>query len=308
MGAWQFDSEIMETCVQMTDEKEINTPFEIEQFVITIENLDLFKVMPTRRLISETQVQRIHGRLMSGDNPLDVMTVNKNGGYVVIDGNHRLEAVRRFFLNKKNKDMRISVTLKVYHDLTEKEMLAVYDNIAKQRTQTFDDALQLHSNTIDLWTFIRERGFPCKVYISGNSDGLKFKTIVNALSNSYSSEAGTYTPKRTSKSDIVDTAQSFTMADYAHMVDFLSFFIDNYGMVTKQNLFVKPHFFEPLFDIFMKNKSHREDKNFSERFRKIIGNPFLMQFSNMGGRENRVKIRQIMLDAMNKSISKNHFI
>jgi hypothetical protein len=287
--------------------KTLETNYRVEEFTITADNVDLFKLMENRRLVSDSHVSRIHGRLMNGDNPIDTITVNKvPEGYRVIDGNHRIDAIRRFYMHRKeNCDVKIKCTLKVYDNISLKDELIVYDNIAKQKPQTFDDMLQLHSNELELWKLIKTRGFPCKVYISGVGEGIKLKTLIEALHNN---DGDAFTPRNVRKHDIVDTANGFNFQDYMNLVDFTAFFIDCYGQVTRENIYSKPQIFEPLFDIFMRNKHMREHPNFKERFTKIIGHPLIVQYTGISGREAKIRLRQIMIEAMNYRISKNPFL
>jgi len=76
----------------------IKRGFITKTFTITPETLDKFELMVNRRQIGTSHVRKIHGAILEGKNPMGVLIVNEiNNKWRLIDGNHRIEAVKRFY-------------------------------------------------------------------------------------------------------------------------------------------------------------------------------------------------------------------
>ena len=79
--------------------------------------------------------------------------MNKTKGKMrLIDGNHRIEAVRKFYSYRREENRpKIECILKVYQDLTEEEERQVYSDEAKRRNESFEDRLNLYKDSLPFW-------------------------------------------------------------------------------------------------------------------------------------------------------------
>lgn len=284
--------------------------YKIEQISITYDNIDEFKMIPNRRQISDCHVKKIHGAFLEGKNPVGVLIVNLRGRDMrLIDGNHRVEAIKRFYKYKDaHKKIKIDCVLKVYKELNDDEERQVYSDEAKRRNESYEDRLNIYKDTITFWKLLNDpiNKFPCSVSIYPAKEGIKFRHILNAFNTSKKSSAGYYS-SYLNKEDLVEFAKTLEYDDYVLLKGFMEFFIETFGKVGKENMFCKVQFLLPLFDIYVKNVEYKNDANFKERFKRILGRSDLLTYTNLAGREAQSRIRNLMIGYMNHYISKNMF-
>lgn len=295
--------------------KTIKRDYKITPFKITKDNIDNFKIMENRRQISEGHVRQIHGALLAGKNPLGVIIVNiRNKEMRLIDGNHRIEAVKRFYAYKKTyKEMTIECILKVFEDLSDEEERHVYADEAKRRDESYEDRLNMYKDAITFWKLLQGEiktvgEFPCKVSIYASKNSIKFRLLLNSLFTIKNESPKGYYPKYLRKDDLVPFAMELSFEDYKLIGEFIVFFQEVFGLVSQDNMYCVAQYFIPLFDIYVKNRMMKDDKNFKDRFSRIIGRADLIQYVRSSGRESQTKIRAIMLGYMNYATSRNKFI
>ena len=290
----------------------IKKEYEIKSFKIDSKSIEEFHVMETRRQISNGHVRQIHGAILSGKNPIGILIVNlKNNKMRIIDGNHRIEALKRFYAYRtKHEKISVEVTLKVYKNLTNEEERNIYSLEAKRKNESYEDRLNMYKDVIILWDLVTDtaRDFPCKVSMYPTKVGLRFRTILNALFTHKNSSGEGYTTKYLTKDEIVGFAQSLMYDDFLAIREFVYFFQKVFGRVETGNIHTRIQFFIPIFDLFMRNKDKEKSIKLEERFRKVIGRSELLAHTAGSGREAQMRIRELMVKYMNHGISKNLFI
>ena len=290
----------------------IKKGYEIETMVVTKSNMDKFEVMEHRRQIGEYHVRNILAALGTGKNSMGVIIVNKKQNRIrLIDGNHRIEALRRFLNRRSQEKTKVEMTLKVYRDLDEEEERKVYTLEATRKNESHEDRLNMYKDTIMFWKLVSNplKGFPCEVTIYGSKKSIKLRTLLNALYSTESSpEKGGYNPIYLKKNNMVEFAQEMNFEDFRLMKEFMAFFKDTFGRVEPSNIHVKTQFFMPLFDIYIRNRQQKDSRTFQERFRKIMGRAELLAFLNSTGKESQERIREIMIGYMNHKIHHKLFI
>lgn len=288
--------------------------YKIREYTIDSKNINEFEIMSNRRQICGPHVKGMHQVIIDGKNPIGVVIVNiRNGKMRLIDGNHRIESVKRFYNyggRESYKDVKIECVLKVYEGLSDEEEMDIYSKEAKRRNESYEDRLTMYKDSITFWKLLNDplNTFPCKVTVYPTVESLKFRTVLSAIATMKGNkEGGKYSPVYLGKEDIVEFAKSLNYEDYILFKEFAKFFIEIYGKVTENNIFLRSQFFMPLFDIYAKNRQFIENPTFAERFRRIIGQPDLMSYHNMGGREAQISVRRVMVEHMNYRTSKNLF-
>lgn len=297
----------------MSEQKQVfRRGYDTVNFTINSENIEEFEVMENRRNIGDAHVSKIHGAILSGKNPIGVIIVNrKNKRYRIIDGNHRIEAIKRFYSYRQlNKQAKFECVLRVYDNLSDEEEREVYSDEAKRKNESYEDRLNLHKDSIPLWNRFKDKTleFPCKVSIYQHKESLRLRTIINAFYTVKSSSTKGYVPSNINKDNIVDFAKSLSDVDYCFLRDFLIFFEKIFGKVERSNPYTKTQFFLPLFDIYHKNIKLKKQANFEEKFKRIVGRSDILAFTNTAGREWKMKIRELMLGYLNWGLTKNKFI
>jgi len=286
--------------------------YKILKFKITSDNIKNFKIMDNRRQISSIHVGRIHGAILSGKNPIGVLIVNKRGDDLrLIDGNHRIEAVKRFFAYKKvYSKMELECILKVYNGLSDDEERKVYSDEAKRKNESYEDRLHLYKDVITLWKLVTNNlnKFPCKITIYNQKNSLKLRLLINAIYTARISQEKGYNQNYVSKEDIVGFAKEITYDEFLIMKEFIEFFQKIFGIVENENYLTRAQFFIPLFDIYYQNRKFKDQSNFESRFKNCIGRNELLNFIGLAGREAMENIRNLLLKYMNRGISRNIFI
>jgi hypothetical protein len=288
--------------------------YKTQKFVITCDNVNDFKILENRRQICDTHVGKIHRALIDGKNPIGTLIVNKKlEDMRLIDGNHRLEALKRFFEYKKAySQVKVECILKVYENLSEDEERAVYTDEARRRNESHEDRLNMFKDKIMMWKLINDKTqiplFPCKVNIYASKDGVRLRVILNALHSYNCSSAFGYNPSPVKKDELIPFCEELTHDDYLLVKKFITFFVDTFGEVSMNNMFARAHFFTPLFDLYARNRELEDTASFKERFRRIIGKPEMITYFNVAGKEAQIRIRKAMLEYMNSGFSRNQFV
>jgi len=292
--------------------EKIEKKYTIKNFVIDRNNINDFEIMKDRRMIRKFHVSKINGVLLSGKNPVGVLTVNNRfGKYRIIDGNHRVEAIKNFYSYKKaNEDIKIECVLKVFEGLSDDEERNIYTNEATRRNESYEDRLNIYKNTIRMWKLLADpiNTFPCNISIYSQKKSLRFRVILDALYINNISTDGGFSPGSLRMDDLVPFALERKFIDYQNMREFINFFIEVFGEIETDNVFVKNHVFIPLFDIYMRNRKIQSIKTVKNRFSKLIGRNELMSAMMVSGREGKMRIRELMITYVNIGHSKNKFV
>ncbi len=289
----------------------IKKGYEIESMTVSRDNINKFEVMEHRRQIGEYHVRNILAALGTGKNSMGVIIVNRKKNRIrLIDGNHRIEALRRFLNRRTQEKTKVEVTLKVYRDLTDEEERRVYTIEATRRNESHEDRLNMYKDTIMFWKLVSNplKGFPCEVSIYGSKKSIRLRVLLNALYSTESSPERGYNPTYLKKNNMVEFAQEMNFEDFRLMKEFMTFFKGTFGRVEIPNIYIKTQFFMPLFDVYIRNRQQKDSRTFQDRFRKIMGRSELLVFLNSTGKESQVRIREIMIGYMNYNIQSNLFI
>lgn len=283
--------------------------YEVINFEVTADNIKKFQIMPDRRLLNDAHVKKLHSIFQRKGRFPGTLAVNKLDSdlMILMEGNHRLEACKRFFDSSlENSKKKIPFTIDVYKNLSTDEMRAVFRTYEK-KSQSYEDLLNLYKSDIQLWKLI-QTDFPCKVLIYSSDTAIRFRVILNALSSIKNSPVNSFTPQDISRDNIVNFADTVSYDDYMFLKEFFEFFQDVYGQATKQNVYIRTLFLTPIMHIYYTNKEQRKKPQFEERFRRIMNKPeFNIYLHQSGSRENRIRVRQLMIDCMNFHTSENKF-
>jgi len=118
------------------------------------------KLVPTeyRRDIRPAMVKSLSGYLNSKEGlkqPLHVNNVKDK--YRVVDGNHRMEAIKSYL--KRNKDETLKIKLVIYDNLGTIEERKLFDMLAQTVNQSMNDYFKIHFDEVPLFGMIDDN-FP----------------------------------------------------------------------------------------------------------------------------------------------------
>ena len=285
--------------------KNLKKAFEVRNFTITSDSISNFEIMENRRSIGSSHVSQMHTALRNGENPIGILLVNetKSGKWRLIDGNHRIEAVKRFYAYKKaNKNIKIECVIRIYKNLTEDEEREVYSNEAKRRNESYEDRLNMYKDTITFLKLMQNplNEFPCGVSIYPRKNSIKFRNILDSLFTVKSGAGKGYYPRHLKKEDLVLFARDCDFDDFLLIKRFVGIFQDVFGQVSETNQFTRRQAFIPLFDIFYKNFRTVSDNKIKDRFSLILGKSDIIMYLNLQGREAQQTMRNLMVNYMNR--------
>ena len=284
--------------------KLIKKEYVVKDFILNKETINKIEITKNRRQIKERMVRKLHGVLIKGGNPIKTLMVNeKNNMYRLIDGNHRIEALKRFYAYKQeNQKKSFECELRIYKNLPIEEENKNYSEEADRVNQTHEDLLCVYKDEITFWKITQDKlnEFPCIVSIYPSVKSLKFRTILDSLATVMSEQNNGYVPRYLGKKELIDFAKNLRYENLLDVAKFIRVFQKTFGEVGKGNSFTRSQGFLPLFDIYFKNFRHEKENIISEKFSRIVGKSDIMMYLNMNGREAQQKIRELMVGYLNK--------
>ena len=151
----------------------------VKDYVIsqTTLNKDVFGILQNRRKLAPGVIRNIMRQLEEDVHFESPVVVNKVGDeYFVVDGNHRIEAIKKFI--KANPGSTVRVRLALYNDLSPDEEKEVYTRWNKGRKQTTNDVVQQYKEEIKLFSHLKNTDPTIDVY--GTNGNLSFFRVVGA--------------------------------------------------------------------------------------------------------------------------------
>lgn len=154
--------------------------FEIEKITLTKKSLEELVIVNPRKL-HPAQVQSIYGALLEGKHFDSGFVINRRADTLrVIDGNHRVEALRLFF--KAYPHMKIVIFSAVYDTLNDAQEREIFTRWNISVTQSTDDFINSYKDTIPMFSrFVNE--MECSVY--GTHNRMKVRDVATAYYASF---------------------------------------------------------------------------------------------------------------------------
>ncbi|MHA1410488.1 MAG: hypothetical protein ACTSQY_09340 [Candidatus Odinarchaeia archaeon] len=156
-------------------------PYTVKDLPCDKASMSLIDIV-NQRQIRNTQVNSILRGLKQGQHFDSMFVVNVNNGSKrirVIDGGHRTEALKRYFEEYPNKQVKVS--LAVYKDLTDAEERAIFTRWNIGVKQTIEDFINSYKAEIPEFEYMLDQ-LPVSVY--GTKNKMKMRYIVDAYLSS----------------------------------------------------------------------------------------------------------------------------
>ena len=133
-------------------------------------------VIVNPRKLHISQVDSIYKSLMQNKHFDSVFVVNvKNTITRIIDGNHRIEALKKYF--EKHPSKSIEVYFATYNNLTDDQERGIFTRWNISVTQNTDDFINSYKETIPIYSRLVSE-IPCSVY--GSYNKMKIRDLINA--------------------------------------------------------------------------------------------------------------------------------
>ena len=121
--------------------KHMTEPYTQKRYTITHRNINEFVRPHWHRDFRQSHIDNIRRGINRGNHFSETITVNvSKNKYAVINGNHRIQAIRHIIGN--DKDFTIQIRLTVYHGLDREEEIKLYNIINTAKAETLIDRIK----------------------------------------------------------------------------------------------------------------------------------------------------------------------
>lgn len=271
-----------------------------------------FVMMTNRRDIRKGTVNKLYRLLAKGDHFETPLMANKvNGQYRLLDGNHRIEAIKKFLDEATENGVaepKVEVIIHFYQGLgvdEEKRMYTKWNLGTKQNTNDF---IKQYWDDIPITGMIsRDSAFPWKVSHVWGKTAIEFKLLFQAyLSKHLGNFNGGFSGNAT---EFVAQCKKLNKHDLVKIRSFLKDYIDIFGNPDKKNMHYKKPIFNSLLRIWLDNAHTMGFKPMRNAFIKVRGHSEVVRYSALGSsKEVVVQARNDLLRAINGNRKKNLFV
>ena len=180
--------------------------YEIEKITLTKKSLEELVIVNPRKLHT-AQVQSIYEALLQGMHFDSIFVINRRADTLrVIDGNHRVEALRLFFT--KYSRMKVTIFSAMYDNMDDVQERAIFTRWNISITQSTDDFINSYKDTIPMFSrFVNE--MECSVY--GRHNRMKLRDVATAYYASF--EKPYHGGEGKTKIDFIQYMQRLTDSD-----------------------------------------------------------------------------------------------
>jgi len=250
-----------------------------------------------QRFVYPSRVNKFAGYIRDGKFHTSLITVavNPEGKYILIDGQHKLEAIK-----KENIDF--DMDFRIYEGLNEEEMYEKYqiENDVKGFRLVDDIKGYTELKKYDwLNAFLDDSNFPIEVTLRGGINSVKIGDILNVIYNGLRSSIVRANLTRNKLPLFLDDldAEKFSL-----MKDFCTLYKKCFGNPHRDNWMYKNAVMFTFFRIWMKNKEDFKEEEFVKRWRPIERSSPIRQEATAGVFD--TGILEIMTRKIYKTINK----
>ena len=227
----------------------ISEPYTQEKVVINKNTIKKFIRPKWHRDFREAHINHIRRSLMNAVHFSEALTVNcAKDEYRVINGNYRIEAIRRVI--KEFPDFSIGVRLTKYTDLEKTRELHIYNIVNNTKPESLLDRVKAHC--IDSY-FVKEvmKEFPIKVLFryanKKDPNAMPITTLVMPYIQRNSKGFNCPTLK------LIDEINEFGPVDILRIRSYMKFFLNCFGSFCKENMYANYNLFSTLGKIYFNN-------------------------------------------------------
>jgi len=286
----------------------IKNKYVIKEVVIDKDNYKtIFKNdVKTSRYIRKAKVASLKESINLGKHFQSIFVINNiDGKNIIIDGNHRYEAIKQAIT--KNKSVKIKVFYAEYKNLDKFEFAEIFKLWNIGTKQTGEDFIKVNINNIPLGKTIL-KDVPCTIYHSQNKFQLKMLVSGYSQAKRQTKFSGGVTRSGFS---IVKELKEITKDDIKKLVEFREFMFYCFGTQDPKNKYYKAIMICPLLRVWYDNRHITKDiikKGLMACFDKPANKFKWETLIKMTGREASVLIYEEIMKDLGKKSGKNGFI
>lgn len=265
--------------------------YKFEEVMVDADYLSRFVGPKNRRRISKSHVGSLSKLLFHGRHFESPIVVNITlDGLRVIDGNHRIEAIKKVL--SRFPKFKLPILMISYKGLDEDGEIEAFRKWNVGRVQSTDDFIQsIAAKT----PFIRwlKNDFPVPITVYRDYDSVYVRLLAGALLAAKRADDTGYGLK---KENFAQDLLELTEKDYETCKEFINGFVKVFGKPRKGNIYYST---TPFTSFFYTWFEYREKSNIWALFReRVLGNEEVLQFSKFGGREAHRKMLSVIFDLL----------
>lgn len=239
-------------------------------------------------------------------NSLIVGYIDNNKKFRIIDGQHKLEAI-------KITNIPVKLDFRVLKNVSEDEMMDEYESGADVKHHRNIDIIKLYIEGKKhdwLAAFLDERHFPINVSMNGGVNSLKIDNLLKVIYNGINRRQ-TMFMHGLDKSGFKKFLESIDAETYSITKEFFSIYKECFGDPSKDNWMYRPFLITTLMRIWLANIDDYSKSEIIEAFKKIELSSEIRQSTAQYSNNNKTlleaSIRKIY-KTINKGRSINKFI
>jgi hypothetical protein len=274
-------------------------------YVVTKKELNNFIPLENPRMLREMQVLKLLASLRRGKHFEAHLVVNEvNDKYRVIDGNHRLEAMRRF-LENNTKDASVEIRLNVYRNLSDVEEKERFTDANSGLKQTPLDMVQVNKDDIPIIKDL-ENFKDVKITIYKTNSSINMIVLLKAYLGIWTNEEPI--SAKAGGERIIKLFKTLTTKDSRFIKRFLIRLSSITGDPGSSNIWMQSYFLPLLMRIVYDNPEHEE--YFWELFQKRVMKSAVLrtQGTTSASWENQRLTAKLVLDMLNSNKKKAKFV
>jgi len=266
--------------------KNMKTNYIVEKFIVTKSNVNGFVIVNKRN----TRMAQVHKilRALNDDTHFEApFVVNRRDKKIrVIDGHHRIEAMKKFYEMDGNEDEQIEIVMATYKNLTDEEERDMYTKWNIAIRQNTHDFINSYKETIPMFERLTSE-LPCTIY--GTKTKIRIKNLTEAW---FVSQISTSFQGGVSWTNyvFVENMQNLTDADIDEIKDTFSIMWEIFNPYSYTDFVGMSPFkttpFIAIFSIIQRNKKRLSLDYMKKRMKtKLASRSQLLSSYNQGGRK-----------------------
>lgn len=193
---------------------------------------------------------------------------SKSGRYVLLDGQHKVEAIIRV-------GKPIQMDFQIYEDVSEPEMIEVYHMLNDVKPFRIVDEIKTHLGKNQWFDAVLDGAkspFPIEITINGGVNSLRIDNFMNIMKNGL---VNAMTRSNLSRNEVGLFVKDFDVTRYRVAREFFSFYKKCFGDPFRENWLYRNIVVFTIMRIWLKNKEKFSEEAMLRAFKPIATNGVL---------------------------------